>query len=121
MARYSGTYNLGGYHLTPWVKRLLIANAAVFLVAWRFPQLREYLAFAPEDVLSRPWTAVTYMFTHWAFFHVFFNMLALFFFGPPIEERWGSKEFIKYYFICGLGGAALSFVFAFNSAVVGAS
>lgn len=121
MARFDSSYSFGGYHLTPWVKRLLIANIAVFAATFAMPWLIEYLAFAPSRVFFQPWTVITYMFTHGGFWHIFFNLLALFFFGPPIEERWGSKEFIKYYFICGLGGAALSFLFAFNSAVVGAS
>lgn len=121
MARYSSGYQFGGYHLTPWVKRLIIANGVIFLATWALPQLIDYMAFQPSAVLYRPWTVLTYMFTHGGFWHVFFNVLALFFFGPPVEERWGSREFIKYYLICGLGGAALSFVFAFNSPVVGAS
>jgi len=112
-----------GYHLTPWVKRLLIANAAAFLIFnFLLPNVVwAYLAFVPSQILFRPWTPLTYMFLHAGFFHVFFNMLALFFFGPPLEERWGSREFLKYYVICGLGGAVLSFVFAPQSAVVGAS
>ena len=121
MARYSDSYSFGGYHLTPWVKRLLIANGAVFLATLAMPWLIDYLAFQPAGVLFRPWTILTYMFVHGGFWHIFFNMLALFFFGPPIEDRWGSREFIKYYLICGLGGAAASFIFAFNSSVVGAS
>jgi hypothetical protein len=48
-------------------------------------------------------------------------MLGLFFFGPPLEARWGSREFIKFYFICGLGGAALSYLFAAHSPIIGAS
>ncbi len=112
-----------GYGLTPWVKRLLIANAAVFFGMWliRSATLFGLLAFQPARLLYQPWTLVTYMFVHGDFWHLFFNMLALFFFGPPLEERWGSREFLKYYLICGLGGAALSFVFAWNAAVVGAS
>ncbi|MGQ0562419.1 MAG: rhomboid family intramembrane serine protease [Gemmatimonadota bacterium] len=121
MARYDSGYGFGGYHLTPWVKRLMIANGAIFIATWVMPWLISYLAFQPSAVLLRPWTLLTYMFTHGGFWHIFFNLLALFFFGPPIEERWGSQEFIKYYMVCGLGGAALSFVFAFNSPVVGAS
>ena len=122
MAKYSGaSYSFGGYHLTPWVKRLLIANFAVFVATWAMPWLVGYLAFEPSTTLYRPWSVITYMFVHGNFWHIFFNMLALFFFGPPIEESWGSSKFIKYYFLCGLGGAALSFVFAFNSPVVGAS
>ena len=119
---YRDSYNtFGGYRLTPWVKRLLIANFAMFILTLAVPALVDYLGFAPDDVFYRPWTIVTYMFVHGGFMHVFFNMLALFFFGPPLEERWGAKEFIKFYLICGLGGAALSFLFAFHSMVIGAS
>jgi membrane associated rhomboid family serine protease len=121
MARYTDNYSFGGYHLTHWVKRLLIVNGAVFLATLALPWLLVYFAFQPSATFFRPWTVFTYMFAHGGFWHIFFNMLALFFFGPPIEARWGSREFIKYYLICGLGGAALSFVFAFNSPVVGAS
>src|SRR5688572_29169562 len=113
--RYRSSYSFGGYMLTPWVKRLLLANGVVFIATWIFPWLIAYLAFQPSAVILRPWTILTYMFAHGGFWHIFFNLLALFFFGPPLEERWGSREFIKYYLICGLGGAALSFLFAFNS------
>lgn len=111
-----------GYSLTPWVQRLLIANAVVFVVkSLIMPGLNQELAFVPGLFLVRPWTIVTYMFAHGNFWHLFFNMLGLFFFGPPLEARWGSKEFVKFYFICGLGGALLSFLFAFNSPIIGAS
>lgn len=121
MSTYGSNMQFGGYILSPWVKRLIIANAAVFVATFAVPALISYLAFQPSAILLRPWSLLTYMFTHGGFFHLFFNLLALFFFGPPIESAWGSREFIKYYLICGLGGAALSFVFAFNSPIVGAS
>jgi len=114
-------YSFGGFHLTPWVKRLIIANTAVFIICLIAPVIRDYLAFQPFAVVVRPWTVFTYMFVHGDFFHLFFNMLALFFFGPPLEERWGSREFLKFYLICGLGAAALSFLFAFHAGVIGAS
>lgn len=110
-----------GYGLTPWVKRLLIANTAVYLVLLAVPVLQVWLAFVPALTLIRPWTPLTYMFVHGGFFHLFFNMLILFFFGPPLEGMWGSREFLKFYVISGLGGALFSYVFAFDSAVVGAS
>jgi membrane associated rhomboid family serine protease len=102
-----------GYALTPWVKRLLVANTVVFvltLLPGADPIFR-WFAFAPSRVLIQPWSAVTYMFLHGSFWHLFINMLVLFFFGPPLENKWGSREFVKYYLICGLGGAALSFLF----------
>jgi membrane associated rhomboid family serine protease len=111
-----------GFGLTPWVQRLIILNVAVFVLQNIYDPLTTYLAFMPAAVLQRPWTIVTYMFAHGGFGHIFMNMLGLFFFGPPLEARWGSNEFLKYYFICGLGGAALSFLpFAFHSWMIGAS
>jgi membrane associated rhomboid family serine protease len=112
-----------GYQLTPWVKRLLIANTAVFLVTsivGRDP-IFEWLGFSPGYVLTRPWGAVTYMFLHGDVWHLLLNMLVLFFFGPPLESRWGPSEFIKYYLLCGFGGVALSFIFAPGAMIVGAS
>ncbi len=121
---YSSGYQFGGFHITPWVRRLLIANAVVFLVTRDFlmPGLVSQLGFTPLRALSHPWSFVTYMFVHGDFWHLFFNMLALFFFGPPVEERLGSRGFLKYYTICGLiGGAVLAFIFAPHAMLIGAS
>lgn len=125
MAYNTGTHSYGfnfSYTLTPWVKRLLIANTVVFLLTWVVGQglVLEWFAFAPSDVIRRPWSLVTYMFLHGDLWHLLINMLVLFFFGPPLEARWGSKEFLRFYLLCGLGGAALSFVFMPN-AIIGAS
>jgi membrane associated rhomboid family serine protease len=117
---FHGSFGFGS-GLTTWVKRLLIANAAIYLLTWLLPQALPHLALIPGAILVQPWTLVTYSFIHGSFWHLAFNMLALFFFGPPLEARWGGREFIKYYLLCALGGAALSFIFAGHSAVVGAS
>jgi len=106
---------------TPMVKRLLIANSVVFAIALVLPELvLDWLAFQPTRIVFRPWAPLTYMFVHGSLGHLFFNMLMLFFFGPPLEGRWGEREFLKFYVICGLGGAALSFLFMPVS-IVGAS
>ena len=117
----SGGMNLS-YRLTPWVKRLLIANTVVFALTWVIGPgfVFEWFSFQPTKVLFRPWTPFSYMFLHGDFWHVFMNMLVLFFFGPPLESKWGSKEFIRYYLVCGLGGVALSFLFVSYS-IIGAS
>ena len=117
----SGGMNLS-YQLTPWVKRLLIANAVVFALTWVIGRefVLEWFSFQPTKVLLRPWTPLTYMFLHADFWHVFWNMVMLFFFGPPLESKWGSKEFIRYYLVCGLGGVALSFLFV-SFSIIGAS
>ena len=96
--------------MTPWVRRLLIANALVFFFTQLQPSLGTLLALYPPGVLSRPWTPFTYMFVHADFWHLFFNMLSLFFFGPRVEERLGSGHFLSLYLVSGLTGALLSFM-----------
>ncbi|HWV57444.1 MAG TPA: rhomboid family intramembrane serine protease [Longimicrobiales bacterium] len=107
--------------MTPWVKILLIANVAMFGAQWAYPPLVGDLMLVPALILSRPWTAVTYMFLHGGVLHLLFNMLALFFFGPRLEVRLGSRDFVRLYIVSGLGGAAFSFIFAPNVGVIGAS
>ncbi len=107
--------------MTPWVQRLLFANIAMFFVQKTMPQLAEPLVFVPMAVLTHPWSIVTYMFLHGGFTHILFNMMALFFFGPRVEERVGSRRFITLYFVAGVSGALLSFVFAPYAGVIGAS
>lgn len=119
---YRGGQSFGfGYRFTPMVKNLLIANTAVFLLQNLWGPINVYGSFTPALILAKPWSLFTYMFLHADFWHLFWNMLGLFFFGPALEERWGSREFLKYYLVCGLGGAVLSFFFAFNASVIGAS
>lgn len=108
---------------TRWVGRLLIANGVAFFLTLLVGRglVFDLFAFHPSRVLVRPWGAVTYLFLHGDFWHLLFNMLALFFFGPPLEERWGGDEFLRFYLIAALGGVAFSFLFAFDSSVIGAS
>jgi len=94
--------------MTPWVKRLLIANVAVYLLQLAYPEITNLLAFSAARVLTAPWTPITYMFVHGSIWHIFFNMLVLFFFGPRVEARLGSNRFLTLYFISGLSGALLS-------------
>lgn len=107
--------------MTTWVRRLIAANAAVFVLTYLSPMTGRLLAFIPQLVLYMPWTPITYMFVHAGLAHIFFNMLALFFFGPPVEHRLGARRFLWLYFLSGLGGAALSFVFSPATPIVGAS
>ena len=111
-----------GGALTPMVKRLIIANAVVFVVTLLLDRgfVYDWFAFQPTRIFIRPWGVLTYMFVHGDLMHVAMNMLMLFFFGSPLESRWGSQGFLKYYLICGLGGVAMSYLFL-PAAVVGAS
>jgi membrane associated rhomboid family serine protease len=100
------------------VKWLIVANVAVFLLEWFVGlPIGRPLALIPWDVIHRGeiWQLVTYMFLHAGIFHILFNMLMLWMFGSPIEDTWGTRRFLQYYFVCGVG-AALS-VIAVNFAV----
>ena len=99
------------WSLTPWVKRLIVANVVVFVASQYFVQgLNGLLEFYPYLISFRyrPWTFVTYMFAHASWGHLIFNMIALWFFGPRVEDQMGGRRFITMYFVAGLGGALLS-------------
>ena len=107
--------------MTPWVTRLLFANGAVFFLQMTVGRgVTYWLGLIPAEVLSRPWTPFTYMFLHGDLMHILFNMLGLFFFGPRLEERLGSRHFLGLYLVSGLMGAAFS-VFTPHALIVGAS
>jgi membrane associated rhomboid family serine protease len=110
--------------VTPWVQRLLIANILVFFLQQTIPGLTEQLSFVPHAgyMLTHPWTMVTYMFVHGrGLWHIGFNMLTLYFFGPRVEQRLGSERFFVLYILSGICGALLSFLFNDRAAVIGAS
>lgn len=107
---------------TPMVKRILIANVVVFLVTpLAVPELSTYLSFRPDRLLTQFWGVFTYMFVHGDFGHIFVNMLMVFFFGPPLESRWGGREFLRFYVVSGLGGVALYFLLSPAQPMIGAS
>jgi len=100
------------YGLTPWVRRLLVANLLVFLIQNTLltsASFADAFAFAPAHAWERPWTLVTYMFLHAGIPHILFNMLVLFIFGSSVEERMGGRAFFLFYILCGIGGAMASF------------
>jgi membrane associated rhomboid family serine protease len=61
------------------------------------------------------------MFLHGGFWHLLLNMFIIWMFGSQLEAVWGGARFLKYYIICGIGGAVFSFIFAYNTLVIGAS
>jgi len=100
------------FGMTPWVRRLFVANLVVFLFQMTIfvdPRFLTTFGFVPLRALAQPWTFVTYMFLHGGPLHLAFNLLALYVFGPEVEERMGGGQFLWYYLLCGLGGAVLSF------------
>ncbi len=107
------------------VKKLVLINVGVFILQLLLARtaFEYYFALIPRLVLGRGyiWQLVTYMFLHGDLLHLAFNMLIIWMFGSALERFWGGTRFLKYYFVCGFGGAVFSFIFSFNAAVIGAS
>ena len=99
-----------GFSILPLVvKNLLIINVIFFLATWAAESvwridLSQYLGLHYIGASDfRPYQFVTYMFMHGSFAHLFFNMFALWMFGNSIENVWGPKRFLIFYFVCGIG------------------
>jgi len=104
------SFSFGPGPVSTAIKALIGINVAMFLVTALMPSLRVYLGLVPAWVVRdlRVWQLVTYMFVHAGIFHIVFNMLALWMFGAELERIWGTREFVKYYFITGVGAAVLT-------------
>jgi len=102
-----------GYGVPRIVKKLLIINVAVFIVTAVFVQWRDVIYFlfglVPHLVTHRfmIWQFFTYMFLHGGIYHIFFNMLVLWMFGSELEYNWGSRDFLLYYIVSGVGGGLM--------------
>jgi membrane associated rhomboid family serine protease len=109
-------YQTSPFSMPPVVKNLIMINIIMLVATWALKNsgidLTEKLGlFYPGSVHFRPYQFVTHMFMHGDFFHLLFNMFALYMFGKVLEMVWGSKRFLIYFFVTGLGAAALhSFV-----------
>lgn len=130
MGYYSSTYRLGfGGGLTKAVKYLLISNCVIFILeliverATGAPLIRYWFGLHPNQVYYKVWQIFTYMFLHGSVLHLLLNMFFLWMFGCEVERTLGTREFLKYYFICGLGAGVLHVLFSLGSStpVVGAS
>lgn len=94
----------------PIVKNLIIINVLVYVAQLIFKGLTNFLVLYPiQDPRFRPYQIATHMFAHSPdfFLHIVFNMLVLWMFGKILENVWGAKRFLLFYFICGIGAAAL--------------
>ena len=90
--------------MTPVVKNLVIINVLVFLAQSAMPGLEPLLmGHYPLGANFEPWQVITHMFMHGSLTHIFFNMFALVVFGSALERAWGSKRFLQYYMLCGIG------------------
>jgi membrane associated rhomboid family serine protease len=125
-----GGFGIGG-GWTPAVKTLVIACVVAFLLQF-FNQLagsrvefEKEFGLVPDHVTQNYylWQLVTYIFLHGSFFHILFNMIGLYFFGSELEMTWGTREFTKFFFVCGIGAAIITVLLSPHSPIpiIGAS
>lgn len=133
-----------GPGMSPMVKKILIANCAVFVLQvilfgtfggygiyegtsggdFRLVWFGEYIGLVPALVQEGYlWQLISYMFVHGGFVHLFFNMFVLWMFGVSLERVWGGLGFLQFYLVCGLaaGLGMVTFYWGSRTPVVGAS
>ena len=128
--QYSPQIALGG-RITPGVKALLIANIGVWVLqelahrVARSEDIELIFSLVPNLVLHKfqLWRLVSYMFLHsWDWpGHIIVNMLMFWMFGTEVERVWGTREFVKYYFLCGIGAGLTTCLTFRDSKTIGAS
>lgn len=122
-----GTFGARRYHfdwrsfITPGVKLLVLVCAGVFLAQALVDlllgfamtaRLNHFFGLVPRGVIPglRLWQPFTYIFLHGGLFHLLINMLILWMFGRDLEQVWGKRRFLNYFFLCGVGAGLLTVI-----------
>ena len=130
MSIYDRDYNRpqrGGFSFFPPIlKSLLIINAFIFLLQYFFFFFFSIGGVSLELIVSKyfalqpiqsdnfyPWQLISYQFLHGGFTHVFFNLFALWMFGADLENLWGSRRFLMFYLLCGIGAGLVQLAVQF--------
>lgn len=117
---YRPRYTSFGPPLSPGIKKLMIIIGSVFFLQLFIDNfLVSYFGLRPFFFWHKffIWQPVTYMFLHGDLMHILLNLFALWMFGSDLEYRWGTKFFIKYFFITGIGAGLSSAIFTPNSKI----
>ncbi len=97
------------FRITPVVKNILFINLGIFLLQ-SFFSIRLSEIFGLRVIFSEEFAIyqfLTYMWIHGDFRHIFGNMLMVLFLAPMLERVWGSKRFLTFYLVCGIGAGVL--------------
>lgn len=105
-------YNNGNNFISqiPTVTKNLVAINILMFIATLINEnfmVANFAMFYPASPFFKPWQILTHMFMHGGFWHIFFNMYSLLMFGSILERSLGPKKFLIFYFVTGLGAAAL--------------
>ena len=111
---YASSFSFGPGPISTALKALIGVNVAMFVVTMFAQSVVFYLGLIPTLVVHQfwLWQIATYMFLHGGVFHILFNMLALWMFGTELERMWGTRYFLKFYFVTGAGAGLLTVLFS---------
>ena len=111
---YASSFSFGPGPMSMALKALIGANVLMFVAQLLFPIVTDLLGLHPAWVLRYLWVwqLATYMFLHGGIFHIVFNMLALWMFGTELERIWGTRYFLKFYLVTGIGAGFLTVLFS---------
>jgi membrane associated rhomboid family serine protease len=134
MSRYGNVaYAIGPGRPSQAIKTLIAVNVGAYVVSLIVPAIIERLGLVPIAFVQglALWQPVTYMFLHGSISHLLFNMLALWMFGTELEHTWGTRFFLRYYFVTGIGAALVTVAWSlgplpyaeslYHAVVIGAS
>ena len=102
-----------GPMLTPMVKKLVIVCVVIFILQLLAgSEMLLVFGLTPYSFLAKffLWQVATYIFLHGGFWHIFWNMFALWMFGCELERYWGSQEFLRFFIVTGIGAGILSVI-----------
>ena len=109
MSYYS--YQRGGFmsNVPTAIKNIIIINILVMVMTSLNGDFmyEKFALFYPTSPFFHWWQPVTHMFMHGGFWHLLFNMYTLYIFGTVLERVWGTRKFLIFYFVTGLGAAAI--------------
>src|SRR5437773_9016467 len=108
------SFSFGPGPVSTALKALIGANVVMFVLTLFVSSLLPLLGLIPAAVIRERfvWQLGTYMFLHGGPFHILFNMLALWMFGAQLQQVWGTRYFLKFYFVTGIGAGALTVLFS---------
>jgi membrane associated rhomboid family serine protease len=120
---YASSFSFGPGPISTALKALIGVNVVMFVAQSVFPITTELFGLHPGWVIPAPairpaehalwvWQVATYMFLHGGIFHIVFNMLALWMFGAELERMWGTRYFLKFYLVTGIGAGVLTVLFS---------
>ena len=111
MSYYYNNGSRGGFmsNVPKAVKDIILINVLMLVLTYlNNPLMCRLFALNPISFIWKPWQLVTYMFMHGGLGHLFFNMYTLFIFGSVLENVWGTKKFLTFYFVTGIGAALVN-------------